>query len=160
MDWRNATLRVDDVEVRAWLDGDNEAVGTSPRDPVTGRYFGRSIGGPPKTDDPEAATFTICQSSDPVGRIWLKPGARPFEVGYFLRTDAWGKGIATRALTLVAQWLLGQPGVERVVLCTHPENLASQRVAERAGFVRDGVEAEYAEFKDGSREAIRFVRTA
>lgn len=92
MEWRNATLRSDDVEVRPWKVGDDEAVGTSPRDPVTGRYFGRSLAGPPSEEDPEAATFTICQSEDPVGRIWLKPGARPFEIGYLLRTDAWGRG--------------------------------------------------------------------
>jgi RimJ/RimL family protein N-acetyltransferase len=148
------------TEVRPWQGGDDEAVGTSPRDPVTGRYFGRSRSTRPIADDPDAATFTICASGDPVGRIWLKPDARPFEIGYLIRTDAWGKGTATRAMRLVAQWLLSQPGVELIILFTHPENIASQKVAERAGFIRDGIEPEYAEFKDGSRDAIRFVRTA
>lgn len=160
MDWRNTTLRSDEVTVRPWKDDDGEAIGTSPRDPVTGRYFGRSLTEPPSEDDPDAASFTICQSDDPVGRIWLKPGARPFEIGYLLRTDAWGKGIATRALSLVAEWLLQQSGVEQLVLFTHPENAASQKVAERAGFIRDGLQLDYAAFNDGSRDAIRFSRSA
>jgi RimJ/RimL family protein N-acetyltransferase len=159
MEWRHTTLRYDEVEVRSWQDGDDEAVGTSPRDAITGRYFGRGLQASTTDDDADAARFAICQSGIPVGRIWLRPGARPFEVGYLVRTDAWGRGIATRALTLVAEWLLSQPEVDRIVLCTHPDNIASQKVAERAGFIRDGIEVEYAEFKDGKRDAIRFVRT-
>jgi RimJ/RimL family protein N-acetyltransferase len=41
----------------------------------------------------------------------------------------------------------------------HPENVASQRVAVNAGFRRDGIELAYAEFKDGTEDAIRYVRS-
>jgi RimJ/RimL family protein N-acetyltransferase len=33
-------------------------------------------------------------------------------------------------------------------------------VAERAGFVRAGIVREYAEFKDGTRDAVGYVRRA
>ncbi len=156
--WREVVLRRGSVEVRAWRDGDADAVATSPGDPVTGRYFGRALSGPPlAVDDPDAPMFAIVRDGSAVGRIWFRPGVRPFEVGYFVRTDMWGRGTATTALSLVAEWMLGE-GVEEIVLFTHPGNVGSQKVAERAGFERDGIQHEYADFADGTRAAIRFRR--
>jgi hypothetical protein len=161
VDWRQAVLCDGDIELRPWRDGDSEAVGTSQRDPVTGRYFGRGLHGP-KTSapDPDAPSYLIAQDGEPVGRVWCVPGVRPFEIGYFVRTDLWGRGIATRALKLVTNWMLEQSDIDQIVLFIHPENIASQRVAEHAGYARDGVMQDYAEFKDGSTAAIRFVRIA
>jgi RimJ/RimL family protein N-acetyltransferase len=112
------------------------------------------------TDDPDAPSFTICRAGDPVGRIWFRPGVRPFEVGYYLRSSEWGRGVATQALILVSDWMLEANGADCIALFTHPENVASQRVAEKAGFRRDGIEPAYANFKDGTEDAIRYVRLA
>lgn len=159
MDWREVVLRQGEIEVRAAREADGKAIGTSPRDPVTGRFFGRALSGPPLgTEDAEAPAFTILAKSNPVGRVWFRPGARPYEVGYYVRTDLWGRGIATTALSLVTDWFLETVASE-IVLFTHPENIGSQLVAERAGFLREGSMAEYAEFKDGTTAALRFVRT-
>jgi RimJ/RimL family protein N-acetyltransferase len=46
------------------------------------------------------------------------------------------------------------------VLCTHPENEKSKKVAARCGFAADGIVDEYALFKDGTRKALRFVNKA
>jgi RimJ/RimL family protein N-acetyltransferase len=61
------------------------------------------------------------------------------EVGYWARRDARGRGYVTRALLLVARWALEEVRVERLQLRADLENVASQRVAERAGFRREGV---------------------
>jgi RimJ/RimL family protein N-acetyltransferase len=61
------------------------------------------------------------------------------EVGYWLRREAWGHGAATTAVRLVAGWAFGELRIGRLNLQTAPENLASQRVAERAGFTREGL---------------------
>ena len=45
----------------------------------------------------------------------------------------------TLAVRLLCGWLLDE-GVGRIEVRTHPENLASQRLAERAGFTREGRE--------------------
>jgi RimJ/RimL family protein N-acetyltransferase len=157
--WRDVRLRSNEIEVRPSRADDARSIETSPADPVTGRYFGRALAGPPiDTDDADAPSFTICRAGAPVGRIWFRPGVRPFEVGYYLRSDEWGRGIATQALTLVADWMLASNRADSIVLFTHPENVASQRVAVKAGFRRDGIEPAYAEFKDGTEDAIRFVR--
>ena len=55
------------------------------------------------------------------------------EVGYWLKRDARGRGVATRALGLVTCWTRDELGV-RLLLQADVRNLASRRVAEKAGF--------------------------
>jgi RimJ/RimL family protein N-acetyltransferase len=62
-----------------------------------------------------------------------------YEVAYLAREEGRGRGLMTRAVCLLCDWLLGE-GVGRIELRTHPDNEASQRLAERAGFQREGVE--------------------
>ena len=77
------------------------------------------------------------------GRIAGSIGASPagddaWEVGYWAHADARGRGVMTRALVLIARWAFEQ-GARRVQLRADVENLASCRVAEKAGFTREGV---------------------
>lgn len=51
---------------------------------------------------------------------------------------------------------LAEGGVRRLELTTHPENGASQRVAEKAGFRRVGVREHDLAFGDGRRESVVF----
>src|SRR4051794_6412706 len=64
-------------------------------------------------------------------------------IGYYLAPDARGRGLATRALRLVAAWALHDLGLQRVEVLAHPDNLASQAVALRAGFRREGLMRSY-----------------
>ncbi len=66
------------------------------------------------------------------------PG-RQGELGYIVTPEARGRGIAGRALRLVTRWALGPLGLERVELRISADNEPSLRVAERLGFVREGV---------------------
>lgn len=61
------------------------------------------------------------------------------EAGYWTAREARGRGVATRALRLAAHWILGHEGIERLQLRTDALNVGSQRVAEKAGFTREGV---------------------
>jgi RimJ/RimL family protein N-acetyltransferase len=72
------------------------------------------------------------------------------EASYFLRASARGRGFATRAVRLVARWAFDELGIERIELRAHPENVSSQRVAERAGFSREGLERSRG-WPDGTR---------
>jgi RimJ/RimL family protein N-acetyltransferase len=146
-------LRDAELLLRPWAAGDADEVACGPGDDSeVGRFFGAPFGGVRADPDPEAPAFAIVADGRAVGRIWFAPHKRPFEVGYFLRPDVWGRGLATRSLLLVRDWM-AQP----LVLCTHPRNERSQRLAERAGFRRDGVVENYARFKDGETTAHRFV---
>src|SRR3954468_3395458 len=75
-------------------------------------------------------------------------------VGYWLKREARGRGIATEAVAAAVAWALGHGG-SRLFLLTHPDNVASQRVAEKCGFRRAG-SMDDAPFRDGTREAFRF----
>ena len=58
--------------------------------------------------------------------------------GYALARDAWGKGYATEAARaiVVLAWTL--PRLVRLYALCHPDNAASARVLEKAGFEREG----------------------
>lgn len=64
------------------------------------------------------------------------------EVGWHLHPDAWGRGIASEAATAVLAHA-AQQGLQRVLAVVYPENLASQRVAERIGMRSLGLTRAY-----------------
>jgi RimJ/RimL family protein N-acetyltransferase len=74
------------------------------------------------------------------------------EFGYWLAPNARGRGVMTRALRLLVDWSLETPALIRLELYTHPENDASGRVAERAGFVREGVRRAWDLDRNGNPE--------
>jgi RimJ/RimL family protein N-acetyltransferase len=73
------------------------------------------------------------------GISWDDPAQGIAEVGYWTRREARGRGVATRAVRLVAGWVLGEVGFERLQLRADTRNEASMRVAEKAGFTKEGV---------------------
>jgi len=78
------------------------------------------------------------------------------DVGYWLLAQARGRGYATRALRLLALWAISDVGVARAQLWVATDNIRSQRVAERAGFRREGVLRSYGRRPDGSRVDAAF----
>jgi RimJ/RimL family protein N-acetyltransferase len=65
------------------------------------------------------------------------------DVGFWIASWARGQGVATRAVHLLFRWALTELGLAGIQLCTYVDNHASQRVAERCGFVREGVMRAY-----------------
>jgi RimJ/RimL family protein N-acetyltransferase len=61
------------------------------------------------------------------------------EIGYSLRSDRWGRGLAREALQLVLAHAFDSLGLRRVEADIDPRNLGSCGLAERMGFVREGV---------------------
>jgi RimJ/RimL family protein N-acetyltransferase len=76
-------------------------------------------------------------------------------VGYWTARDARGRGVMTEAVTAVVAQAREQ-GIRRLFLTTHLDNLASQRVAEKTGFVRVGETEHLPPFRDGSTTAALF----
>jgi len=60
------------------------------------------------------------------------------EIGYGMSPNFEGKGYMTEAVTAMIQWANTQEGVRRIEAETDPENIASQRVLEKAGFLPSG----------------------
>jgi ribosomal-protein-alanine N-acetyltransferase len=68
------------------------------------------------------------------------------ELGYVLGRKYWGKGIASELALIMINYGFTQTGAQEIIAVTTLENMASQRVLEKAGmnrldnFVRDGKE--------------------
>jgi RimJ/RimL family protein N-acetyltransferase len=82
------------------------------------------------------------------------------EVGYWLAAWARGRGVMTRAVRLLARWSFDSQGIARLQLHTEPENVASQRVAERAGFRPEGLLRSYARIAGERRDVMMWSRVA
>lgn len=87
--------------------------------------------------------FLICDADDRIlGEILFFKTAKymsEYEIGYrIFRPEARGKGIATEALALMTRFLFSYRQVNRIRLMIDPENVASQRVAEKCGYRQEG----------------------
>jgi RimJ/RimL family protein N-acetyltransferase len=77
-------------------------------------------------------------------------------IGYWLAPQARGRGVVSNAVRLLAQWGFGELALSRIELTCGPDNEASQRVATRCGFVREGVLRSHLAFKGGRRDTVVF----
>jgi RimJ/RimL family protein N-acetyltransferase len=75
---------------------------------------------------------------------------RTAELGYVVAPAARGRGVATEALGRLTAWAL-ELGMVRLELLIGVDNVASKKVAERCGYVREGV-LRSLYFKQGRRE--------
>ncbi len=107
------------------------------------------------------ATFAIEDraSGGLVGMIGLDGGAVPerASVGYWLAPAARGRGLATRAVRLVAAWAFADPVLERLELTTLVGNDPSGRVAIRAGFRREGILRRFLPFRERRVDAVMYA---
>ena len=63
---------------------------------------------------------------------------RSVSLGYCYSTDAWGQGFATEAAEALLDWAFEHLDLNRVQAETDTRNVASARVLEKLGFVREG----------------------
>lgn len=56
-----------------------------------------------------------------------------YEIGYHLRRNNWGQGLATEAAIACRGWGFQHLQVERLISLIRPDNIPSRRVAERNG---------------------------
>jgi len=78
-------------------------------------------------------------------------------VGYRVAHAHWGRGVATRAVRAAAEAVFAAwPWLLRLEAAADVENPASQRVLEKAGFVREGVLRKYILLKGRPRDMVMF----
>jgi len=77
-------------------------------------------------------------------------------VGYWVAAHARRRGVATHAVLLLARWAFDDLGIARLQLTCGPDNVASQGVAERAGFTREALLRSHLPFKGGRRDTVVF----
>ena len=92
--------------------------------------------------------------------VQLDFGMRRAEAFYWVAPQARGRGVASEALELVTRWAFARHDIARVQLATHLANDASQRVAERCGFQREGVLRAWEPVKDSQPDVVMWSRLA
>ncbi|TMR93483.1 GNAT family N-acetyltransferase [Nonomuraea basaltis] len=142
--------------------GDAEAIVKACNDPVTAWFLPLlpSPYGPQDARDyfdmAEAkwegggAEFAITENGQYVGSISARPPDHwgVTEIGYLVAPWARGKNVAARAARAVPDWLFDH-GVRRVELQAAVENVASLRVAYKAGFLEEGLRRDAKRLRDG-----------
>ncbi|MGI9407511.1 MAG: GNAT family N-acetyltransferase [Hyphomicrobiaceae bacterium] len=66
------------------------------------------------------------------------------EVGYILKTSAWGKGYATEICARLIRFAFEETPLDEIVAVTDPENQASMHVLKKCGMTFRGVRRAYA----------------
>jgi RimJ/RimL family protein N-acetyltransferase len=60
------------------------------------------------------------------------------ELAYDLARDRWGTGVMRQAVAAVLEWAFGQGRIDRAHAFVRVDNLRSQRLLDRSGFLREG----------------------
>lgn len=109
-------------------------------------------------DAGRGAALTIWPHAQaPVGAVFLEyADAGRGDLGYWVLKEHRGMGYAKRGLRLAASWALKSLGWERVQLWIEPDNESSLKVAEAAGFVREGVLRSYSVIEGRRCDAVFF----
>lgn len=92
--------------------------------------------------------------------LHCRQGRGVFDIGYWIAAHHIGNGYATRVATLLASEALSMPDVHAVEIHHDVYNVASGRVAARAGFTAVADYEREPEVPDGGRVFRRWVRTA
>lgn len=169
------------LRLRAFEDGDLDAVLRLHANPDLARFIPSAITPDEATARRHLARFMeltahpvqgfslveLAQTGEAVGLVMVKPiprsdggdsdggESRVLEIGWRQVAEHCGHGYITEAAAAVLDAVHAR-GVEEVMAVTHPENTASQRVAERIGMQRVGMSGDY--YDPEPRVAFRSAR--
>jgi RimJ/RimL family protein N-acetyltransferase len=162
-------LRDGDLVLRRWTEADVPVLVRACNDPELTRWI-PVIPSPYTEEDalgfirgevpgaPEYS-FAIAVDDSVVGAIGMGLNSHRYRgtIGYWVASWARGRGFCTTALRTLARWAFDELELKRLDLITDPENLGSQRVAEKVGFQREGVLRSHLLHPDGRlRDSVMF----
>jgi [ribosomal protein S5]-alanine N-acetyltransferase len=96
-------------------------------------------------------------SGDGAGLVF-EPDDGMVGIGYWVLERARRRGLASSAVSLVADWALSEAGLVRVEALVEPDNVASARVLEQAGFEREGRLGSYLVVPGGRVDVLIYSR--
>ena len=79
------------------------------------------------------------QKNQAIGMIRLQCQNHRAELGYVLARPYWNRGLMSEALQPLVDWAIAQPSIYRVWAVCDIKNLASARVLEKVGMIREGI---------------------
>lgn len=87
--------------------------------------------------------ITLKESGAVIGMIDPRIEGHKVELGYVMSKAYQGKGYMTESARAMIDWALQQSSIYRVYATTGVDNIASQRVMEKAGMQREGLLRKY-----------------
>ena len=86
-------------------------------------------------------SYAIIKDGNVIGGCGIKIDThRPHigEIGYFVDEAYWGRGIATKAVRILERIGFTRHNLMRITVVMHPDNKASEKVAIKAGYTKEG----------------------
>ena len=114
-----------------------------------------------RVSDGAGVTLAIADpaSDEAIGFIGLfLERQRRAAIGYWVLERARGRATALRSVRLLVPWAFQELGIERLEITVTPDNRASQRVAERAGFRAEGLLRSYARYSGERLDLVMYSR--
>ncbi|KAK2998740.1 hypothetical protein RJ639_010613 [Escallonia herrerae] len=102
---------------------------------------------------------SICIDDRSIGFVSIFQGSgedrRKADIGYAIAAKYWGQGITTKVVKIaVSNVFIDLPDVVRLQAFVYVDNLASQRVLEKIGFMKEGLLRKYAYIKGNIRDLL------
>jgi RimJ/RimL family protein N-acetyltransferase len=159
-------LPAGELLLRPWREDDVEAVWTAGQDPALRRWNDTGSG---SRDDVRAmlarrrdwsegdhASFAVVGAADgellgSVSLFAIDQAQGDAQIGYWTVAAARGRGVAGRAVDAVCRWAFPVLQLDRIELFHAVENVASGRVAAKAGFTLEGRLRRSHRYGDGMR---------
>jgi ribosomal-protein-alanine N-acetyltransferase len=116
-----------------------------------------------QVDDLSGLPFVIEVDGEVVGQLnvanILFGSVSSAVIGYWISPQVAGRGVATTAVALAADYLFTTVNIHRVEIDIRPENLASLRVVEKLGFRYEGLKQRYMHINGAWRDHYVFALT-
>ena len=82
------------------------------------------------------------------------------EIGFWTMPEHRGRGFMPQGLDILSRWVLLEQGFARVEVRVASKNYSSQRVAEKAGFIREGIARQAGRVHGGRVDLVIFSRVS
>jgi len=161
------------LHAREFLPSDRDSLLDFVRDPEQLQFMLFDLGTEPQVDafltwtqdqvakDPRTEWHWALEEVGVAGVIGsvalMKDGPASAELGYWFKRSVWGRGYATEASRFALEFGFRTLKLHRIWGKCHVKNLASARVMERVGMVKEGEIREHAWLRDHWRSSYQFA---
>ncbi|KAK3011264.1 hypothetical protein RJ639_010615 [Escallonia herrerae] len=102
---------------------------------------------------------SICIDGRSIGFVSIFQGSGEdrckADIGYAIAAKYWGQGITTKAVKIaVSNVFIDLPDVVRLQAFVYMDNLASQKVLEKSGFMKEGLLRKYSYIKGNIKDSL------
>ena len=106
-------------------------------------------------------TFAVIANGKHVGGTGF--GVNPMypykcEVGYFIDHEYWNKGIATKAVELLEEYIVENMDIVRIKIVMAKDNVGCQKVAIKSGYIKEGLMKKYLKVGDKYHDCYLYAK--